>query len=175
MKLLVAQLDPTIGDFQGNVQKIINALSFARKEKIDTVLFPEMALCAYPPEDFVLHENFVLDCEEALQKIVPHTHGIMAVVGLVRRNLARGEKRLLNSAAIIQDGKIVGFHDKALLPTYDVFDERRYFEPGTEFRAWEWRGRRQGRRGRSGRDHAVSGRCQRKSRGRFVDGAWSSR
>jgi NAD+ synthase (glutamine-hydrolysing) len=144
MKVLVAQLDPTIGDFLGNTQKIIEALSHAQREKVDVVLFAEMAICAYPPEDLVLHDPFVLACEEALQKIAPHTKGLMAVVGLVRRNLAQGEKRLLNSAAIIQDGKIIGFHDKALLPTYDVFDERRYFEPGTEFKAWEWKGKKIG-------------------------------
>jgi NAD+ synthase (glutamine-hydrolysing) len=144
MKVLVAQLDPTIGDFLGNTQKIIEALSHAQRKKVDVVLFAEMAICAYPPEDLVLHDPFVLACEEALQKIAPHTKGLMAVVGLVRRNLAQGEKRLLNSAAIIQDGKIIGFHDKALLPTYDVFDERRYFEPGTEFKAWEWKGKKIG-------------------------------
>lgn len=144
MKVLVAQLDPTIGDFPGNTQKIIETLSHAQKEKVDVVLFAEMAICAYPPEDLVLHGPFVIACEEALQKIVPHTKGLMVAVGLVRRNLAQGEKGLLNSAAIIQDGKIVGFHDKALLPTYDVFDERRYFEPGTEFKAWNWKGKKIG-------------------------------
>jgi NAD+ synthase (glutamine-hydrolysing) len=141
MKVLVAQLNCTIGDFSGNTQKIIEAL---KNTKADVVLFAEMTICAYPPEDLVLHDNFVTGCEDALQKIVPHTKGLMAVVGLVRRNLAKGEKSLMNSAAIIQDGKIVGFYDKALLPTYDVFDERRYFEPGTEFPTWEWKGKKIG-------------------------------
>lgn len=144
MKVLVAQLDPTIGDFSGNIQKIIHALEHAQKEKADVVLFPELVVCGYPPEDLVLHDHFVTSCEETLQKIIPHTKGLMVLVGLVRRNLAHGEKALLNSAAIIQDGKIVGFHDKALLPTYDVFDERRYFEPGTEFKAWVWKGKKIG-------------------------------
>ncbi len=144
MKVLVAQLDPIIGDFSGNIQKIIHALAHAQKEKADVVLFPELAVCGYPPEDLVLHDHFVTSCEETLQKIIPHTKGLMVLVGLVRRNLAHGEKALLNSAAIIQDGKIVGFHDKALLPTYDVFDERRYFEPGTEFKTWVWKGKKIG-------------------------------
>ncbi len=144
MKVLVAQLDPTIGDFSGNVQKIIHALEHAQKEKADVVLFPELAICGYPPEDLVLHDHFVTSCEDTLQKIIPHTKGLMVLVGLVRRNLAHGEKSLLNSAAVIQDGKIVGFHDKALLPTYDVFDERRYFEPGTEFKTWVWKGKKIG-------------------------------
>lgn len=141
MKVLVAQLDPTIGDFSGNVQKIIGALKHGQKEKVDVVLFSEMTLAAYPPEDLVLHDDFVRECEESLIKLLPHTKGMMAVVGLVRRNLASSEKPLLNSAAIIQDGKVVGFYDKVLLPTYDVFDERRYFEPGTEFPVWEWKGK----------------------------------
>lgn len=144
MKVLVAQLDPTIGDFSGNSQKIIQALEYARKQKADVVLFPELSVCGYPPEDLVLHGHFVTSSEDVLQEILPHTQGLMALVGLVRRNLAHGEKGLLNSAAVIQDGKIVGFHDKALLPTYDVFDERRYFEPGTEFKAWQWKGKKIG-------------------------------
>lgn len=144
MKVLVAQLDPTIGDFVGNVNKIVQSLEHARKQKADVVLFPELSVCGYPPEDLVLHDHFVTSSEDTLQEIIPHTKGLMVLVGLVRRNLAHGEKSLLNSAAVIQDGKIVGFHDKALLPTYDVFDERRYFEPGSEFKAWEWKGKKIG-------------------------------
>lgn len=144
MKVLVCQLDLTIGDYKENVKKIVVSIEKGRKEKVDIVLFSELSVCGYPPEDLLLHENFVLASEEALEQIVPHTEGLMVVVGVVRRNLARGEKSLLNSAAIIQNGKIVGFQDKALLPTYDVFDERRYFEPGTQFNSWEWKGQRVG-------------------------------
>lgn len=144
MKVLVAQLNPTIGDYRGNVKKVIDSLDKGHREKADIVLFPELTLCGYPPEDFLLHEEFVLAGEDMLQQIVPHTKGIMAVIGLARRNLAQGEKPLLNSAAILQDGKIVGFQDKSLLPTYDVFDERRYFEPGGGFFVWEWKGQKVG-------------------------------
>ncbi len=144
MRVLVAQLDPTIGDFPGNLKKILDALAVARQKKIDIVLFPELAICGYPPEDFVLHQKFVFACEEVLETIAKHTEGLMAAIGVVRRNLAQGEKKLLNSAAIFQNGKIVGFQDKTLLPTYDVFDERRYFEPGSEFHAWEWKGQKIG-------------------------------
>jgi NAD+ synthase (glutamine-hydrolysing) len=144
MKVLVCQLDLTIGDYKGNLKKVLESIERGRKDHADIILFSELTLCGYPPEDFLLHENFILAGEEALEKIVPHTKGLMVVVGLVRRNLAHGEKPIMNSAAILQDGKIVGFQDKALLPTYDVFDERRYFEPGNEFRAWEWKGKRIG-------------------------------
>jgi len=144
MKVLVAQIDPTIGGLQGNVKKVLQSLARARELKADVVLFPELTLCGYPPEDLVLHHDFVEAVESALEEVVPATKGLMAFVGLVRRNLAEGEKPLLNSAAVLQDGKIVGFYDKRLLPTYDVFDERRYFEPGKEQQIWEWRGKRIG-------------------------------
>jgi NAD+ synthase (glutamine-hydrolysing) len=144
MKVFVCQLDLTIGDYKGNLKKILDSIEKGRKERADIILFSELTLCAYPPEDLLLHENFVLRGEETLEKILPHTKGLMVVVGLVRRNLAKGEKSLLNSAAILQDGKIVGFQDKALLPTYDVFDERRYFEPGTQFNTWQWKGKKVG-------------------------------
>ena len=111
MKVLVCQLDLTIGDYKGNLKKILDSIEKGRKERADIILFSELTLCAYPPEDLLLHENFVLRGEETLEKILPHTKGLMVVVGLVRRNLAKGEKSLLNSAAILQDGKIVGFQD----------------------------------------------------------------
>lgn len=144
MKILVCQIDPTIGDFKGNLEKILSSIERGRRENADIVLFPELTICAYPPEDLLLHKNFAIRCEESLEKIVPHTKGLMVVVGVVRRNLAKGEKPLTNSAAIIQDGKVVGFYDKALLPTYDVFDERRYFEEGKEFNTWMWKGKKIG-------------------------------
>ncbi len=144
MKVLVCQLDMTIGDYKGNLKKILESIERGKKERADIVLFSELALCGYPPEDLLLHENFVLEGEEVLEKIVPHTKGLMVVIGLVRRNLAKGEKPLLNSAAIVQDGAIVGFQDKSLLPTYDVFDERRYFEPASEIHTWEWKGKKIG-------------------------------
>lgn len=144
MRILVAQLDPTIGDLDGNTQKILRALASAKRCKADIVLFPEMAICGYPPEDLVMYDDFVSAVEAHLKVIIPETKGLMAVVGLVRHNLSTGEKPLFNSAAIIQDGKLVGFHDKQLLPTYDVFDERRYFEPGKESKVWTWKGKKVG-------------------------------
>lgn len=144
MRILVAQLDPTIGDLDGNTQKILRTLASAKKCKADIVLFPEMAICGYPPEDLVMYDDFVLAVEAHLKVIIPETKGLMAVVGLVRRNLSTGDKPLFNSAAIIQDGKLIGFHDKQLLPTYDVFDERRYFEPGKETKVWTWKGKKVG-------------------------------
>ncbi len=140
MKVLIAQLNPVIGDMVGNTGKIVACLSRARDKGVDLVLLPEMAICGYPPEDLLLQKGFVEAVEKSLEKIIEASKGLFVVVGLVRYNPGRGEKPLLNSAAVIEDGKLVGFQDKWLLPTYDVFDERRYFEPGTQTRLWECKG-----------------------------------
>lgn len=141
MKIHVAQINPVIGDIAGNTKKILDAIQLGKKNGADVILCPELTLCGYPPEDLVYHLSFIDAQEQALQQIINEADNVMVVVGLVRRNLYHGEKHLLNSAAIIQDGAIVGFYDKWLLPTYDVFDERRYFEPGSSIRVWPYRGK----------------------------------
>ena len=144
MRILVAQLNPIIGDLVGNTRKILRTLDSARAQKVDIVLFSELTICGYPPEDLLLHNSFIESMEQCLEEIIHASSRITAVVGLVRKNLSKGEKPLLNSAAIISNGKLLGFHDKMLLPTYDVFDERRYFEPGTEIKTWEIKGKKVG-------------------------------
>jgi NAD+ synthase (glutamine-hydrolysing) len=144
MKILVAQLNPTIGDFKGNTEKMIGSIENARAQKADIVLFPEMSICGYPPEDLLMHASFLDEMEKALERIIEASFGITVVAGLVRRNPFAGEKALFNTAAVIQNGKLLGFHDKWLLPTYDVFDERRYFEPGLNMQVWEIKGKRVG-------------------------------
>lgn len=103
-----------------------------------------MTICGYAPDDLLYHKNFIDAIEQSLQQIIKETEGIAAVVGLVRRNFLKGEKPLFNSAAIISDGKLLGFQDKWLLPNYDVFRERRYFEPGHDTRVWEIKGHKVG-------------------------------
>jgi NAD+ synthase (glutamine-hydrolysing) len=144
MRILVAQLNPIIGDFEGNTQKIIQTLDHARAKQIDLVLFSELVICGYPPEDLLLQEPFIEANHRYLKRIVEASKHLMAVVGLVRRNPAKKEKAIFNSAAVIHDGKLLGFEDKQLLPTYDVFDERRYFEPGTKTQVWELKGKKIG-------------------------------
>lgn len=139
MRIMAAQLNLTIGDLEGNTQKIIETLDRARTKEVDIVLFPELTICGYPPEDFLLHKSFVDSMEEYLHKIIRASSRLMVVVGVVRRNTGKGEKPLLNSAAVIEDGKLIGYQDKWLLPTYDVFDERRYFEPGTHTQIWKYK------------------------------------
>ena len=144
MRILVAQLNPIIGDLEGNTQKIIQTLDHARTKKTDIVLFPELALCGYPPEDLLLHPSFIDAQQKYLKEVVGASSRLMVVVGVVRRNASKGEKPIFNSAAVIQEGQLIGFEDKRLLPTYDVFDERRYFEPGITTRIWEYKGKRIG-------------------------------
>jgi len=144
MRILVAQLNLIIGDLEGNTQKIIETLDRARTKEVDIVLFPELTISGYPPEDLLLHSSFLDSMEQYLEKIIRASSRLFVVVGVVRRNTGRGEKPLLNSAAVIEDGKLLGFQDKWLLPTYDVFDERRYFEPGTETNIWKCKGKKVG-------------------------------
>jgi NAD+ synthase (glutamine-hydrolysing) len=144
MRILAAQLNPIIGDLAGNTKKIITTLDRARELKVDLVLYPELAICGYPPQDLLLHDAFIEEMQQCLKEIECATVGMSAVVGLARRNMQGGEKPLLNSAAILADGELLGFQDKMLLPIYDVFDERRYFEPGVYMQPWSIRGRKVG-------------------------------
>lgn len=142
MRILAAQINQTIGDFSGNVANICRVLERAQKAQLDVVVFPELAICGYFPEDLLLDRDFIDECEKQLPIIQMQTKGLFVVVGLPRRNPEKKEKPLYNSAAVFLDGNLVGFKDKTLLPTYDVFDERRYFEPGKEEPVWEYRGKR---------------------------------
>lgn len=140
MRILLAQINPTVGDLPGNTAKIVQCLTLARQRAAEVVLFPEMAVCGYPPEDLLLLPSFIQSAEESLVEIISHTKGLVALVGTVRQAL--GQKSLYNTAAIISDGKLLGFQDKLLLPTYDVFDEARYFEPGVSCQVWDLAGKR---------------------------------
>ena len=141
MRILVAQLNYTLGDFRGNTQKILQALEEARRKEVAIVIFSELAICGYPPEDLLLHQDFLAEMEKSLEKIVQASYGLFVVVGVARKNPSFHGKPLLNSAAVIQEGKLVGFQDKWLLPTYDVFDEMRYFEEGKECQTWQYQGK----------------------------------
>lgn len=136
MRILLAQINPTVGDIKGNTHKILQAISHAKDKKADFVLSSEMAITGYPTEDFLLFPHFISDIESAIKKITAATKGIALALGCVRKNPAAGEKPLCNSAAIIDDGNLIGYQDKMLLPSYDVFNERRFFEPATEAKLW---------------------------------------
>lgn len=136
MKALLAQLNYTIGDFHGNTKKILDAIEYGRSKGADLVLFSEMAITGYPPDDLLYHRDFIEAANSSLEKIVSASLNVLVIVGTVRSNVRFGEKNLFNSAAVIHNGKLLGYQDKTLLPTYDVFDERRYFEPAEQSKIW---------------------------------------
>jgi len=125
LRIAMAQINPTVGDLSGNRDRIIGCIARARKAKADVVVFPELAVTGYPPEDLVLNPQFVEDNLRVLRDIQRATKGITAVVGFVDR-----DDHLYNAAAILHNGKFAYRYHKILLPNYGVFDEYRYFRPG---------------------------------------------
>ncbi len=137
MRVTIGQINTTNGDIEGNVAKILQAIEKAKADDSDMVVFPEAATHGYTSFDWFLDKDIIENAEEPLQKIIPATIGITAIVGTIRRNEDANGKRLYNSAAIIHDGKLLGYADKTLLPEYDVFDDPRYFEPADERKIFE--------------------------------------
>ena len=131
MRIALAQINPTVGDIDGNAGLIEAFIGRAREAKADLVVFPELAVCGYPPKDLLLREGFVGACARAAKRIGENcTAGLTAVIGTP---LPGGDDRpgaLANSLVVYRDNAFVNSYDKRLLPTYDVFDEDRYFEPG---------------------------------------------
>ncbi|MFZ4673164.1 MAG: NAD+ synthase [Chlamydiia bacterium] len=144
MKIEMYQMNPVIGNLKYNTQKHLDAIERAKKDHIELLVFPELSICGYAPEDLLLHPSFLDAMSVCLDQIVKASKGIAVTVGLARRSSRYGEKGLLNSAAIICDGRLLGFQDKWLLPHYDVFSERRYFSPGHDMHVWEIFGKRVG-------------------------------
>lgn len=142
MKILAAQINPTIGDLEGNTRKILEAIDRAHHKKVDIVLFPELTISGYFPDDLLLDRAFIQAIAQKLEIIRAATKGLFVAVGLPRVNPLGKEKLLYNSVAVLVDGKLLGYKNKTLLPTYDVFDERRYFEPDEEQPIWEYKGKR---------------------------------
>ena len=136
MRISICQYNPTVGAISKNKEAIINHILEAKREGADLVIFPELALTGYPPEDLLLDLEFLNQAEQALLDCVKVSSGIAVLVGCIRPTLKEGAKPLYNSCAVIENGVLVGFQDKALLPTYDVFDERRYFEPAKDEKIW---------------------------------------
>lgn len=123
LRLALAQFDFPVGDLIGNSEKILMLIEQAKQQHADVILFPELALSGYPPEDLLLRPSFLHDCEQALQQIVQQVHGITVVLPTPR---AIGSV-VFNSACVIQDGCIQASYHKQELPNYAVFDEQRYF------------------------------------------------
>src|SRR3989338_3224012 len=129
LKIALAQMNAVVGDLAGNARMIADYVVRARQAKADLVVFPELALCGYPPEDLLFKKHFVANTVKALDALVKKMTGVAATVGFVD-TVAAG--RIYNAAAFIVDGTLKGVYRKRELPNYGVFAERRYFTPGTD-------------------------------------------
>jgi len=130
VRIALAQIDTTIGDFAGNADLIVKYARCARDRGADLVVFPELALCGYPPRDLVEKPGFIERSQSELIRLARNLPPIPTLVGYVRRSRANQGKPVANAAAWLEGGEVVGDYAKILLPFYDVFDESRYFEPG---------------------------------------------
>lgn len=133
MRIALAQQNYHIGNFESNTQKIISAIERAKNAGAELIVFSELSICGYPARDFLDFEDFINQCYTAINTIKQHTNGIGVILGSPQKNLDASGKDLFNAAWLLHNGEISGISQKTLLPTYDIFDENRYFEP-----AFEW-------------------------------------
>lgn len=142
MKISIAQLNFHIGNFEGNVNKMIACIEEAKKDGVDIICFAELAVCGYPPRDFLEFDDFIRLAEESVEKIKKHSDGIGVIVGAPSRNPVIEGKDLFNTAFFLYNQEVIHEYHKTLLPTYDVFDEYRYFEPAETFEIVEFKGKK---------------------------------
>jgi len=140
MKIALVQINPIIGDFSYNNEKIISWANKAREKGCDLAVFSELALCGYPPQDLLERQSFLADHDKALQDLINGISGIGIICGHLEKHTGDNGPPLHNSASVIEDGRIVFTAQKRLLPTYDVFDEARYFEPGSHSQTYQYKG-----------------------------------
>ncbi len=140
MKISLAQLNYHIGNFGGNAAKMKQAIEQAKADRCDLVVFSELSVCGYPPRDFLEFEDFIEECETVVSDLAKLSHDIAILVGAPVRNPLIEGKDLFNAAIFLHEGEVQHVAKKALLPTYDVFDEYRYFEPADEFDVIEYKG-----------------------------------
>ncbi len=147
MKIALAQINTTVGALNANTETVIEKIRLAHEAGAELILFPELSLTGYPPLDLLDRPRFIdknLACLDQVAAATKGMTGLTAIVGFVDKNRTRQGKQLHNAAAVIRDGEIVSVHYKSLLPTYDVFDEERYFEPAEQVMTTEIAGKRMG-------------------------------
>jgi NAD+ synthase (glutamine-hydrolysing) len=132
LRIGLAQVNTTVGDLRGNTQRILASLKRGREQRVDMVLFPELTIPGYPPEDLLLKPSFIEANRACLDELLPHTRGLTAIVGFVDV-----DSDIYNAAAVLHDGALAGVYHKTLLPNYAVFDEVRYFKAGERFTLFE--------------------------------------
>ena len=133
MNIALAQLNYHIGNFSLNLQKIKTSVQRAKSENADLIIFSELSVCGYPPQDLLEKKEFIEKCQHALHEIKALSEDIAIIIGAPEVNPSPKGKNLYNSAYVLENNKIKHIQRKTLLPTYDIFDEYRYFEPNNEF------------------------------------------
>jgi NAD+ synthase (glutamine-hydrolysing) len=144
MKIAIAQLNYHIGNFEKNTAKIIDQIEQAKNDQVDLIIFSELSVCGYPPQDLLEKKSFIEQCDTAIEDIVASSKNIGVIIGSPTLNYHQKGKRLFNSAIFIADGEIQHIQHKTLLPTYDIFDEYRYFEPNDKFSVVEYKDKKIG-------------------------------
>src|SRR6476660_2465252 len=134
MKIALAQQNYHIGNFEFNTRKILEGIDRAATAGADLVVFSELCICGYPPRDFLEFHDFINQCYDAIDTVKSHADTVGVLIGSPARTPRREGKELFNAAFLLYEGEIKAEIHKTLLPTYDVFDENRYFEP-----AFEWK------------------------------------
>ena len=142
MNIALSQLNYIIGDIEGNTTKILAAIAKAKDAQVDIIVFSELAICGYPPKDLLDYPSFIERCEIGLDRIRKETKGIAALVGGPAWSGLEKGKKLYNSAFFFADEKLLQRIDKTLLPTYDIFEEYRYFQPNETFECVDYKGER---------------------------------
>lgn len=142
MKISIAQVNVHVGNFSANLQKFQEEIEKAKTEKSDLIVFPELAICGYPPRDFLDYKHFIEQCKVCVDQLAQASHDIAIIIGAPSFNELKEGKALYNSAYVLNDGKIQSVVHKTLLPTYDIFDEYRYFEPNHLFNCIELKGKK---------------------------------
>lgn len=142
MRIALSQINLHIGNFEGNLNKMLSEVEKAKALQADIICFPELAVCGYPARDFFEFDDFIRRSQHSVDELRKVSRGIGIVVGAPSRNPVLAGKDLYNSAYFLYEEEILGVQHKALLPTYDIFDEYRYFEPATEFKTVEFKGKR---------------------------------
>lgn len=142
MKIAIAQLNFHIGNFEGNTRKMLSAVETAKQQGADIVCFAELATAGYPPRDFLEFDDFIHMAEESVQQLAKASQDIAVIVGSPTKNPVIEGKDLYNSAFFLYKGEVKQVQHKTLLPTYDIFDEYRYFEPATDWDIIEFKGKK---------------------------------
>src|SRR6476469_5686655 len=141
MKILLAQQNYHVGNFEANTAKIISAINVAKSQNADLIVFSELCVCGYPARDFFEFNDFIDKCYQAVEKIKEHADTIGVLIGSPARNPNKLGKDLFNAAFFLYEKKIIAEIHKTLLPTYDIFDEYRYFEPALQWKTVQFKGK----------------------------------